>query len=365
MAVRDTGRPVTLGVSDEVVVPGALGLGRAVIVIPARGLSRVDDADLDRLVLHEFAHLQRHDDWWQLLEVAIVSVAAWHPAIRWIVRRIDLERESACDDVVVARAGTPRRYAECLLDVASRARAARGRGSVPGLVLGAAGRVSILRRRVERLLDRRRNASLQLAGTPLVVAGLLLLLSATVLVDRGPLVQMVEQEIGRLPVAAPNGAVGPQALMRPETVGLEPVDEVAPGAVTVLGPSPSGAGVSARRQGIAKAVGPERRASVDRPVETGASSASAPNGATTAFVDSEDSVGTLAAAPLDTHALASVLRTPGLERGLVPSGATGDGWSEVGSVGTAIGGGTKQGGVAVAGFFTRAARRVAGADGPS
>jgi len=65
-------------------------------------------------LLHEFAHLGRWDDWTNLAQKLVRTIFFFHPAVWWIEKRLSLEREMACDDVVLAETQNPRAYAECL-----------------------------------------------------------------------------------------------------------------------------------------------------------------------------------------------------------------------------------------------------------
>jgi hypothetical protein len=112
-------------------------------------------------VLHEHAHVQRRDDWVQLLQVVLTAVAGLHPAVRWISDRLELEREVACDDWVIARTGRPRSYARCL------ARVAEWHATRTSLVCAPAlfARPSHFTARLERLLDARRDGRTRLSAT--------------------------------------------------------------------------------------------------------------------------------------------------------------------------------------------------------
>ena len=152
---RGSGRTMQLRVSGQVAVPCALGLGRAVVLLPRDLVARIDDADLDRLVMHERAHLLRRDDWLRLLEASMSAVFGLHPAVAWIARRIDLERETACDDYVVSVTGDAHRYASCLADAAAAVMQRPDTGGVPRLAPGALRSRGVLERRVVRIIDRR------------------------------------------------------------------------------------------------------------------------------------------------------------------------------------------------------------------
>lgn len=119
-------RAVTLTTSDRVRVPAALGLWEPMIALPTWALAELPPSELNIILRHEFAHLQRWDDWTNLLQKFVRAVLFFHPAVWWIDNRLSIEREMACDDVVVAQTGNPRGYASCLVSLLERSLAQRG-----------------------------------------------------------------------------------------------------------------------------------------------------------------------------------------------------------------------------------------------
>src|SRR5262249_5338103 len=104
------------------------------------------------VLLHELAHVARHDDWTNLLGRFMTAVFGWHPVAAWILKRIEREREIACDDWVVAMTGEPRPYAASLTRLFEVC-AVRRRQM---LATGMADRASHLGERIETLLRRGR-----------------------------------------------------------------------------------------------------------------------------------------------------------------------------------------------------------------
>jgi beta-lactamase regulating signal transducer with metallopeptidase domain len=154
-ALAESPRRCALRVTDRSAGACALGFVRPVILIPRALAARLSDRELDQVIAHEHAHLLRYDDWLRLLQCCIDAVLGLHPAIWLIGRQLDLEREAACDDYVVARTGAARAYADCLARVAALL-VARRRDAVdfaPAVTRSGA----LLRLRVTRLLDRERN----------------------------------------------------------------------------------------------------------------------------------------------------------------------------------------------------------------
>jgi beta-lactamase regulating signal transducer with metallopeptidase domain len=191
----------TLRLSRDVRGACAVGFGRPAILVGEAVADGLTDAQLDQVLMHEYAHLARRDAWAYLCERLIVAVAGLHPAVRFIAGRIDLEREAACDDQVVALTGSVRPYASCLAEVAAIARLAGTRRNDAVAPAAAVRAPSALRARVLRLLDARRNRSARIgAGTTLTSAAVTLgvvLAAAHV----PPLVVFLEAE-GRAPARA-------------------------------------------------------------------------------------------------------------------------------------------------------------------
>jgi beta-lactamase regulating signal transducer with metallopeptidase domain len=163
--------PVRALISSDIASPMAAGLFRPAILLPERLMAELDDDELEQIRLHETAHLTRRDDIALLIERSIEALFALHPVVRWITRRMDLEREIACDDFVVEQTGQARPYASCLTHVVEIAGGVRS-----SLVAAAATEErSHLARRIEMLLDKTRHK-----GTRLLKIRFLLMAAALV-----------------------------------------------------------------------------------------------------------------------------------------------------------------------------------------
>jgi bla regulator protein blaR1 len=154
-----TGRRVRLILSDAVGSAAVLGFHDPCIVLPETFVTSLSTHDLDRVILHECAHVRRRDDWTRLLQALVESVLWIHPAVFAIGRELNLEREVACDDWVVERTSAPREYARCLSDIAEQ----RFWSDHRPLALALVDTRRALIRRVHRLLDRQRSTSPRLS----------------------------------------------------------------------------------------------------------------------------------------------------------------------------------------------------------
>ena len=137
--------------SSRAAMPMAWGILRPAVIMPA-------DADtwpaerLRIVLLHELAHVKRRDCLTHML--AQISCALyWFNPLAWIAaRHVRMERERACDDLVLA-AGTPgTAYADQLIEVARVMRSGRFPAVLAGATLAMAHR-SQLEGRLMAILD--------------------------------------------------------------------------------------------------------------------------------------------------------------------------------------------------------------------
>jgi Zn-dependent protease with chaperone function len=137
-------RRARLGSSPKVVTPTAIGYLHPAVVVPDGFGRRVDEAEWAAVVAHECAHLTRWDDWAKALQSAVLRAGWWLPGLWMLSRALDLERELASDERAAAASGA-RRYAACLLRLATDRRH-------DALAPGLWSRRSHVAIRVERLL---------------------------------------------------------------------------------------------------------------------------------------------------------------------------------------------------------------------
>jgi beta-lactamase regulating signal transducer with metallopeptidase domain len=181
IVVRPGSRPVEVRLSDAVDAPSVLGFFRPAVIVPRSLWSELAPSDLKQIVLHEMAHLDRGDDWTNLLQKLLRALSPLNPALFWAERHLCLEREQACDDAVLDAAGNARAYATCLTKLAENRLVKRAALLAPGLWK----RHSELAGRVENILHRRRNLGPMLSRG-LVAVGLVASLSGVLVLQRFP-----------------------------------------------------------------------------------------------------------------------------------------------------------------------------------
>ena len=187
-------RSVTLAVSEQLQVPAAIGFFRPRIVLPAWSMRELSADELNAVLIHELAHLRRWDDWTNLTQKVLRALFFFHPAVWWVESQISLEREMACDDIVLSRRVSPRSYAGCLVSVAEKSFLRRSLA----LAQAAVSRMRHTSRRVTQILDANRSRGTQVWKPAL---GLVAIFSTLclVVVTRAP-------EVIAFQDAAPNAA---------------------------------------------------------------------------------------------------------------------------------------------------------------
>jgi TonB family protein len=100
--------------------PVTFGLWRPVVILP--DALRDYPVDVQRAVVcHELCHVKRRDWAWLLAEEGVRAALWFHPAVWWVISRIQLTREEAVDAAVVGTTGQRRIYAEALMAFADAA----------------------------------------------------------------------------------------------------------------------------------------------------------------------------------------------------------------------------------------------------
>jgi beta-lactamase regulating signal transducer with metallopeptidase domain len=327
--LRDRGRRPRLVVSESVTAAAVLGCGHPVIAVAPALVATLQPGELDRVLVHEWAHVRRRDDVVNLLQIAVRLVAGWHPAVWWIDRRLQAEREVACDETTVAITGAPKSYAACLVKLAGLRGAGGAALAAPG-VLTRCG----LRARVTRIVSGNvflapgRSVSLA-AAIAAVLVTVSVAVAQTRLVDKAAFVLPYESAQtaavrfeGLAPVALPTttsrpAPVAPRRSERASTqaIALAPVTEER--APERTAPTP------------AEPVPPPTAPPVVEPA--------APQTAADAAV--------VASSPRSEAVTAESVKMP---------------WASAADGGKTIGRKSKEAGIATAGAFTRIARRFAG-----
>jgi TonB family protein len=117
--VRFSNPRVRWFVSSTVGGPVTFGFLNPSILLPARVVALPDDLR-EAIAHHELAHVRRRDWLFVLLEEAIRSLLWFHPAVWFVLSRIQLAREQVVDAEVVGLTRDRERYLDALVAVAAQ-----------------------------------------------------------------------------------------------------------------------------------------------------------------------------------------------------------------------------------------------------
>jgi beta-lactamase regulating signal transducer with metallopeptidase domain len=145
-------RPVTVLIHPDKTIPIVWGILRCHLLLP--GAARHWSGEqLRSVLLHELAHVKRRDTMAQLLTQIACALYWFNPLVWFAAWRLGVERERACDDLVLASGVRPSAYAGHLLEVVTQLSPARLTQSC-GLAMA---RKSSLEGRLTAVLSGKRN----------------------------------------------------------------------------------------------------------------------------------------------------------------------------------------------------------------
>jgi len=108
-------RSVRLLESAFVKVPVVAGHLKPVILMPAGLLAGLPAQQIEAVLLHELAHIRRHDYIVNLLQVCCETVFFFNPGLLWISVLLRDEREHCCDDIALQQTGSKKTFIEALI----------------------------------------------------------------------------------------------------------------------------------------------------------------------------------------------------------------------------------------------------------
>jgi len=113
-----------LVMSDRFPMPFACGILHPAIVLPS-GAAEWDDRRRRTVLVHELAHLARRDLVLNAVGQAACALYWFHPLVWMAARKLRIESERACDDLVLGVGTRPSEYADHLLQIVCRASRSR------------------------------------------------------------------------------------------------------------------------------------------------------------------------------------------------------------------------------------------------
>ncbi len=138
---------VLVFISNRIDIPATIGFLKPVILLPAAALTHLTPAQLEAVLLHELAHIQRNDYFWNLLLSITETLLFFNPFALLLIGIARKERENSCDDIVMRYRQNAAVYAEALLTVE------KARILTPQLAMALGDNKHQLMHRVKRILN--------------------------------------------------------------------------------------------------------------------------------------------------------------------------------------------------------------------
>lgn len=158
--------------TSAVTSPALCGLFQPRILIPSGTIETCGAGDLESIFLHELVHLKRRDLWLAWLEALLNAVHWFNPILRFAFKKMEADRELACDETVLSLLQTPsrKRYAETLLKLIDSSHSR----NASELILGTSADTNLIKRRIQMITnyDQRRKATAAAILTVLLIAAI-------------------------------------------------------------------------------------------------------------------------------------------------------------------------------------------------
>ncbi|RZK20461.1 MAG: peptidase M56 [Flavobacterium sp.] len=145
-------KKVQFYLSEKVNVPLAVGFLKPVVLFPIALVSQLDMKQVEAILIHELSHIRRNDYMLNLIKTGIETLLFFNPFVWLTSRFIHIEREHACDDLVINFTNEPVTYAHALLKL----ELIKDK-SQPALSLAATGKNQHLYQRIKRITDMKTN----------------------------------------------------------------------------------------------------------------------------------------------------------------------------------------------------------------
>ena len=85
--------------------------------MPVASLAHLTTAQVESILLHELAHIRRHDYLVNIFLQIAETTLFFNPFMRLLLKQVKQERENSCDDYVLQFSYSPKDYAKALLAV--------------------------------------------------------------------------------------------------------------------------------------------------------------------------------------------------------------------------------------------------------
>ncbi|MES2062445.1 MAG: M56 family metallopeptidase [Bacteroidota bacterium] len=109
-------KQVSLFESGYVKVPMVIGHLKPLVLIPAGLLAGLPAEQIEAVLLHELAHIRRHDYLVNVMQAIMETVYFFNPGLLWISTLLRDERENCCDDIALAQTRNKKEFVQALIN---------------------------------------------------------------------------------------------------------------------------------------------------------------------------------------------------------------------------------------------------------
>ena len=170
-------KSVKIYLSSLVASPVTIGFLKPVILLPIAAISNLSTQQVEAVLLHELSHIRRHDYLVNLLLTTIHVFLYFNPFIKLFLKKIELERENCCDEMVLQFEYDKVSYASALLELEKRSQNLH-------LAMAAANKNHLLHR-IEKIVGMKTRRTFKTSHFAGAFAGLLMLLVVNAILIAG------------------------------------------------------------------------------------------------------------------------------------------------------------------------------------
>jgi len=113
-------KKVSLYFSAHVQIPLTIGYFKPIIIFPLALINNLDNEQVEAILMHELAHIKRHDYLMNILQCIMETMLCFNPFVWLISKTIRQEREYCCDDMVMEEDYNNFTYSKALFIIAQQ-----------------------------------------------------------------------------------------------------------------------------------------------------------------------------------------------------------------------------------------------------
>lgn len=163
-------KKVALIESALVRIPVVVGHLKPMVLVPVGILTNLPAGEVEAVLLHELAHIRRHDYLVNFIQRIAELLFFFNPALLWVSSLLRIERENCCDDIAIAKTKNKLQFVEALIRFKEHSLKHQE------YALGLFGKRNLLLQRMSRIVYNRNKSLSKAEGTFFVLSFIILLM---------------------------------------------------------------------------------------------------------------------------------------------------------------------------------------------